>query len=76
MNKCRVLNLPQCQYLSSNLINQQCSSPHPRENSDKMASKQRYGFCRKYAFLLNCSRKTIAFHRLILSNLTVAMLGA
>lgn len=37
----RVLNLPQCQYLSSNLINQQSSVPHPRENSDKMASKQR-----------------------------------
>lgn len=37
----RVLNLPQCQYLSSNLINQQSSAPHPRENSDKMASKQR-----------------------------------
>ncbi|XP_029129934.1 polyglutamine-binding protein 1 [Cajanus cajan] len=42
-NHCtRVLNLPQCQYLSSNVNNQQRSAAHPCENSDKNASKQRF----------------------------------
>ncbi|KAJ1384701.1 WW domain [Sesbania bispinosa] len=41
-NHCtRVLNLPQCQYLSSSLNNQQSSAAHSCESSDKMASKQR-----------------------------------
>ncbi|GAU34358.1 hypothetical protein TSUD_20650 [Trifolium subterraneum] len=39
-NHCtRLLNLPQCQYLSSSLNNQQSSAAHPMENSDKTASK-------------------------------------
>ncbi|KAK2400497.1 hypothetical protein P8452_07416 [Trifolium repens] len=41
-NHCtRLLNLPQCQYLSSSLNNQQSSAAHPMESSDKTASKQR-----------------------------------
>ncbi|XP_050885627.1 uncharacterized protein LOC127091118 isoform X1 [Lathyrus oleraceus] len=36
-----VFNLPQCQYLSSSLNNQQCSAAHPTESSDKTATKQR-----------------------------------
>ncbi|RDX93065.1 Polyglutamine-binding protein 1, partial [Mucuna pruriens] len=41
-NHCtRVLNLPQCQYLSSSLNNQQSNAAHPCEISDKKASKQR-----------------------------------
>lgn len=40
-NHCtRVLNLPQCQYLSSSWNNQQSNSTHPSEFSDKKASKQ------------------------------------
>ncbi|KAH1060631.1 hypothetical protein AAZX31_02G154300 [Glycine max] len=41
-NHCtRVLNLPQCQYLSSSLNNQQSSAAHPCESLDKKTSKQR-----------------------------------
>ncbi|KAK7344912.1 hypothetical protein VNO77_15140 [Canavalia gladiata] len=41
-NHCtRVLNLPQCQYLSASLNNQQSSAAHSDEISDKRASKQR-----------------------------------
>ncbi|KAK8468178.1 hypothetical protein PHAVU_007G243700 [Phaseolus vulgaris] len=40
-NHCtRVLNLPQCQYLSSSLNNQQSSAAHPGEISDNKSSKQ------------------------------------
>ncbi|XP_019453100.1 PREDICTED: uncharacterized protein LOC109354810 [Lupinus angustifolius] len=37
----RTLNLPQCQYLSSSLNNQQSSTAHLYESSDKTASKPR-----------------------------------
>ncbi|KAK7278989.1 hypothetical protein RJT34_24030 [Clitoria ternatea] len=41
-NHCtRVLNLPQCQYLSSSLNNQPSSAANPCEISDKKTSKQR-----------------------------------
>ena len=51
MSECRVLNLPQCQYLSSSLNNQQNSAAHPSESSDKKASKQRYNFVQRSAVL-------------------------
>ncbi|XP_027363945.1 uncharacterized protein LOC113871212 isoform X2 [Abrus precatorius] len=38
----RVLNLPQCQYLTSSLNSQQSSAAHPSENSDQRAGKQRF----------------------------------
>ncbi|XP_052731292.1 uncharacterized protein LOC108326172 isoform X2 [Vigna angularis] len=41
-NHCtRVLNLPQCQYLSSSLNNQQSSAAHPSQISDNKSNKER-----------------------------------